>query len=450
MNSIPWLGRLVSSAVILGLGVGGFFAMGTNQVERRPPQRESAPLVETLTALAHTDGIQFEIDGVVVPFRQVDVATEVSGRVAFRAEEFRIGRAVKKGDLMLTIDKRDYQLEVARLREELKQADVMLDELKLEIANLDNQVALAQQQLEIDQRELERNENLGSSGALSQSEVDKVRRAELATRNSHQTLLDQRNLLNQRRTRLASAKALVQANLDKAELALDRTEIRSPMDGVVVSENVEQDGYVQMGSTVMTLQDTSCLDVTCKLHMRQMHWLWQSQPGSEGDQSWQAYDFPETPATVIYRLGGRAYEWEAVLNRYDGSGIDDQTRMIPCRVHVSEPLAVQLAAGESTVGAVGKPPTLMRGMFVKVRIDARPPISLVRLAPEAIQPGDKIWVVREGKLRQLAVRLAHSSRDVVLAYEEQDGLQVGDEVVVSPLSTPVNGLEVKVRAVERG
>ena len=185
------------------------------------------------------------------------------------------GARSSAASLLLAIDKRDYDLEVTRLEEELKQADAMLDELKQEIDNLNNQIDLSQRQLEIDKRELERNVSLAASGALSESEVDRARRAELATRNAFQTLADQKTLFNRRQVRLQAARDLGQAQLDKAKLALARTEIRAPLDGVVVSESVEQDGYVQMGSTVVTLQDTSRLDVTCKLHMHQMHWLWQ-------------------------------------------------------------------------------------------------------------------------------------------------------------------------------
>ena len=443
-----YIARLLASLLLLAVGIGGFVAMGTTKVRTRPPAKQLAPLVETAVATLHNEGIQFEVDGVVVPYRQVDLAAEVNGRVAFKAEACRTGRAVKQGDLLLKIDQRDYQLEITRLTEELKQADAFLDELKLEIDNIEHQVELAKGQLDIDKRELERNINLGASGALSESEVDRVRRAELATRNSYQSLFDQKTLLNRRKVRLASARDLVQAQLDKAQLDLARTTIVAPLDGVVVSENVEQDGYVQVGATVVTLQDTSRLDVTCKLHMHQMHWLWQSHSGASTPQeplgaSSQAYDFPETAATVVYQLGASAYQWQGVLNRYDGPGVDNQTRMIPCRVHVTDPLDVLRADAPDPATMSANPPTLMTGMFVKVRIGARVPMPLVRVPQEAIQPGNMVWTVAEGKLHRHHARIAHSTRDYVLVYADKVGLRAGEEVVISPLATPVEGLSVE-------
>jgi multidrug resistance efflux pump len=203
-----------------------------------------------------------------VPFRQIDIAAQVSGRIAYNADNCRTGRVVKLDEVLIRIDPQDYELEVTRLEEELEQADAMIRELQLEITTAENQIVLAKQQLEIDVRQLDRNMRLSTTSAVSQTELDTARRAELTTRNTMQSLQDNRNLLNQRLVRMDSGKALVAANLQKARLALERTEIRAPLEGIIVSENVEQDGYIQAGSTLITLQDSSQLDVACKLHMR--------------------------------------------------------------------------------------------------------------------------------------------------------------------------------------
>ena len=452
------LGRSVFSLLLLAVGIGGFVWMGKPVVPTRRPDRRQTPVVKTATAVDHQDGIPFEVDGVVVPFRQIEIAAQVSGRVEFKADQCRVGRAVKQGDLLLRIEQNDYELEVMRLSEELTQADAMIGELDVETETTDNQITSARKQLAIEVRELERNRDLYGRGAASESQLDIAKRAELTLRNSLQTLLDQKNLLRRRRVRLESAKTLSRTNLDKAALALKRTEIRSPLDGVVVSEYVEQDGYVQIGSTVISLQDTSQLDITCKLHIRQMHWLWQSrsalQPelSSAGELS-RAYDFPETVATVIYNLEGSSYQWNGVVNRYDGAGIDNQTRMVPCRVHVADPLSLVSTVGEAAnsdlpSGRRANLPTLMTGMFVKIRIHARPPIPLVRLPQSAIQPGNMIWTVEKGQLRRKEVSVAHSDSESVVAYQQAGGLQAGDAVVVSSIANPIEGLVVK--EMERG
>lgn len=455
MTTIGSVYRTVISLLIVGGGGLAVFWLGTPSVSTRPPARGGAQVVRTAIAQEHTDGLHFEVDGVVVPFQQIEIAAQVGGRIDFKSENCRSGRTVKLGELLIRVEQNDYELEVARLDEELKQADAMARELELEIVTTENQIELAKQQLEIDTRQLDRNVRLSTTNAASESELDTARRAELTSRNTLQSLQDNRKLLTQRLVRMESGKALVEANLAKARLSLERTEIYAPLEGIIVSESVEQGGFIQAGNTVITLQDKSQLDVTCKLHMRQMNWLWQSKSpahnaendGVEGEgeivSPLDTNDFPFTEATVAYQLGPVSYQWQGMLNRYDGAGIDNETRMVPCRVHIDNPSAVTAVGVDDTDVPGTRPPALMTGMFVRVQVTAKPPLRFVRIPQEAIQPGNVVWTVSDGKLIRKEARVATSDSRFVVAYAQEDGLGAGDSVVVSPLATPVQGMPVR-------
>ena len=116
--------------------------------------------------------------------------------------------------------------------------------------------------------------------------------------------------------------------------------------------------------------------------------------------------------------------------------------MIPCRVHVDNPLGVSVQPIGGTLPSAARPPSLMTGMFVKVQVDARPPIPLVSLPPEAIQPGNQVWTVTAGRLKRKDVMVAHADSNVVIAYQQPGGLGAGDKVIVSPLPNPIEGLPV--------
>ncbi|MGB7345707.1 MAG: HlyD family efflux transporter periplasmic adaptor subunit [Pirellulaceae bacterium] len=441
--------RFILSLAILGAGIAAFFWLGTPVVETRESQRPNAAIVETSVAANHEEGIEFVVDGAVVPFKQIQIAAEVGGRVAHKSPQCRTGKAVSKGELLIRIDPTDYELEVKRLKEELTQAGAMLEELQSEIVTVDNQIESAKKQAELDDRQLKRTEELYDRRAASETELDTSRRTALGSRSNLQNLQDQKSQINQRRIRLESAQSLGETNLEKADLALKRTEILSPIDGVVVSENVEQDGYLQTGSTVIVLQDSSQLDVTCQLHMRQLHWLWQASK-TEGVDDLSADAFPVTAAQVMYEMGGKTYVWDGVIDRLDGVGIDQQTRMVPCRIHVDNPTSGRQQSPATPSSAQSLPiadaPTLMTGMFVKVRINAKPPIQLVRLPQRAIQPGNVIWTVADGKLVRKEIDIATSVSTFVIAYQNPQGIQAGDQIVVSPLATPIDGMPVTLLA----
>jgi membrane fusion protein, multidrug efflux system len=143
---------------------------------------------------------------------QVEVRARVSGFVD--NIHFRDGQLIKKGDLLFTIDPRPYRLAV--------------DAARADIARARAQVALAD------------------------NEVD---RAEGLTRNQTITVRD----LDQRKSNLAVARAGQQAseaNLKIAELNMEWTEVKAPIDGRISDKRIDVGNLISGGQTGATLLTT--------------------------------------------------------------------------------------------------------------------------------------------------------------------------------------------------
>lgn len=418
-----------SFAVFLALTLGSVPAIA-------PPVEEARPGVEVAAVEAHDGGIDFNVDGVVIPFEEIEVPAEVAGRIAYRSPNCRIGHTVKKDEVLVKIDPQDYDLEVQRLEEQLAQAQAELQELEVQIEASKRQIELAREDLTIKKREVQRYEKIEDPGVYSQSEIDSARLTELQARDALQTEIDQQLLYETRRKRMASACELASSQLEKARLDLGRTEIRSPIDGVITEEPVVEGSYIQLGSTAVIIQDTSCMEIRCSLRMKEMHWLWQSVAADEGE--W-GYHFPETPVTVIYDMDSARYRWQGTMQYYDGGKIDERTRLIPCRIRVCEP---SKAETDSLSPSTSAPPSLMAGMFVSVCVHSKPKLSLLKLPEAAVQPGGTVWRVVDDRLQEVPVRVAHTTAETVVAYDDGTGLQPGDVVVVSPLAAPTENMAV--------
>ena len=376
------------------------------------------------------------MDGVVIPFEEIEVPAEVGGRIAYRSPNCRIGHTVKKDEVLVKIDPQDYDLEVRRLEELLAQAQAELQELEVQIEASKRQIELAREDLTIKKREVQRYEKIEDPGVYSQSEIDSARLTELQARDALQTEIDQQILYETRRTRMASACELASRQLERARLDLGRTEIRSPIDGVITEEPVVEGSYIQLGSTAVIVQDTSCMEIRCSLRMKEMHWLWQSVAADEAEGG---YHFPETPVTVIYDMDSVRYRWQGTMQYYDGGKVDERTRLIPCRVRVCEPSKVETDSASPVTSA---PPSLMAGMFVTVRVHSKPNLSLLKLPEAAVQPGGTVWRLVDDRLQEVPVRMAHTTAETVVAYDDGTGLQPGDVVVVSPLAAPTENMAV--------
>lgn len=443
--------RVVLPLGILFCGIGGFVALGTRPpIDPRPEQGENVPRVETAEVVRHEGTLDLNIDGLVVPSHEITLAAEVAGRIVHKNPVCRAGKYLSKGTLLIEIDPRDYDLEVRRLEKELDQATVDLKELDVEEKNTQRLIELARETAELQHNELERLEKLSEmqKSYVTQSQLDQERRNDLVARNALLTLENQLRSIATRRNRLEAAIELVTVRREDAELDRQRTKITMPVDGMIVEDLVEQDSFVAPGTPVAIVEDTSKVEVRCSLQMDELYWLWSQRDEHQtpSDDPSADYQIPETPVTVVYRLAGERFAWDGVVSRYEGIGLDEATRTVPCRVVVANPRAVRRlgpAEGDASPTGAAAPPALVRGMFVTVVIHAQPKSELLTIPERAVRPGNKVWRVRRGRLDVVGIHLVHIIQDIAVVRPAGDDLHSGDRVVVTPLALVENGMAVQ-------
>ncbi|MFM8414698.1 MAG: efflux RND transporter periplasmic adaptor subunit [Planctomycetota bacterium] len=445
MNVVRTLVGWLTPLAILGAGIAVFTLLGRQPPpERKQAEKPAATPVETVEATAEPGGISIALDGVVVPLREVTLAAEVPGKILRKATDCKAGRFVTKGTLLFEIDPRDYELEAARLEREATQAALAIEEAGEEIAQNATAVQLAEQQLELARREVRRLDGLKAGRIVTEAEHDRAVREELTATTTLSNLQGQARVLQKRKHRLEEAKALAETMLEKARLDLARTRVVAPTAGVVVEDHVEQDSYVAKGMALVTIEDTSAAEVRTSLQMDEVARVWgsaaQADPLVGGTHS-----LPGTPATVVFTLGESRYEWDGVLSRQEGRGLDEKTRTLPCRVIVAEPAkvrAVDRYGAQLEQLPAGAPRSLLRGMFVQVRVHVDSPHELVSIPEEARRPSGEVWLVRDGRLVILEPRPVEVAEGRAVFESGPAGLVAGDRVITSQLAHPREGMAV--------
>ncbi len=256
------------------------------------------------------------------------------------------------------------------------------------------------------------------------------------------------NTLEKKKSRMATAIDLAKVQAEKAVLDMQRTAIKAPADGVVVTEMVEEGDFVQRGQQLLTFDDTAKAEIRCNLTQSQLNWILNNSPGAakiETGVDSAAYQFPRTAVTV-FESGNPSVTWKGTLERFDGNGLDERTKTIPCRVVVDQPVV--------EVGPLRKP--LLRGTYVKCRIEISADQMVdqgkrfVHFPEIAVQPGGYVWQAKDGKLTRRSVRVVDYAEPVTEADGQQhaviqltaESLQVGERVIISPLTLPVEGTEI--------
>jgi multidrug efflux pump subunit AcrA (membrane-fusion protein) len=458
--------RVLLPIGILGLGMGVLvFSILNRPVPATQPERKIIPAVKTVGITSFDGDLTISVDGTVVPYREINLAAEVTGRIVEKADDCRPGRFVRADEPLFAIDPADYRLEVKRLTQEKRQTEVSLQETQVEIENTRRLLELAENDVKIQNNDVTRMQKLISQRAVSETELDRALRGSVTARNALQIIQNRLRLLNAQLDGVKATLDLAKTKLELADLNLARTQIKSPIDGVIVQEMVQRDSYVQKGTTLVRIEDTSAVEVICNLRTDQLVWLWRSADSlspsvAAGSDNWDLlagkYELPSAQAEVVYRIDGREFVWQGVVSRYDGIGLDERTRTVPCRILVPDPTAVRLRTTRTVNDAgtptdreplVGGPTALIRGMFVNVHIKV--PTSdgtLLRLPIEAVRPGDRVWIAAEGRLRMAPVRIAQVHDDEALIVAGDSELKSDDRVIVSPLPAALAGMEIREAA----
>jgi HlyD family secretion protein len=208
---------------------------------------DNQPAVEQSAPPKPPDREVLIASGYVVAHHKHELGSKVMGRVQWIGVER--GDFVRKGQLLVKLEDREYRAQLEQARASLKYAQDRLAELKTgprpqEIERAAAELARTKADRENARLDYERLKRLLDSGVIPQQEVDNAKaRFEMATAsvNSAQESYD---LLKAgtREEQIRQAQADVertQAAVDYARTMLDATEIRSPITGTVLRRIAE-------------------------------------------------------------------------------------------------------------------------------------------------------------------------------------------------------------------
>jgi len=366
--------------VLAGLMIMGILAL-PSPVTISAGESKLDPLVSVQAATKFESTMTVQADGVVVPFREIRLAAQVAGRIDHKSENCRAGRQVKQGDELFRIDQRDYLLAQQQLASQQQQAEIDLEQVTLDIIKAGDLLKLANADLDLQIKEYERLKDLRVRNAITDADVERGQRGVIAAQNVIVRNTADLDTARKREYRLKSNKELLNIQMQKANLDLERTIVKSPVDGVIVQELVETDSFAERGTTLVVIEDTQRAEIRANLKMDDLMWVLDGQSESANGT------LPSHPVTVTYEFSGKrplTLTWQGRLDRFDGRGLDTSTRTVPIRIVVDEP-------DTGTLNGIGN---LVRGMFVELTISVFTPDSMVLIPKRSLTTSNQVYVVR--------------------------------------------------------
>lgn len=221
------------------------------------------PLVVLIGGVAFylSGGRYATTDDAYVGAQKVLITPEISGKIA--KVTIKEGQHVKAGDVLFEIDPVPFRLALQQAQANLDQAKTNYDNLRANIRIYGEMANLAQQGVEIKQRDVERKTALAKANYGSQLDLDTSTNALVTARTQLEFIRQQistaRNqLLGNPDLPLDQFPPYAQAKaaLADAQRNLDHTVLRAPIDGVATQvDNIQLGRFVPAGTPILSVID---------------------------------------------------------------------------------------------------------------------------------------------------------------------------------------------------
>ncbi|MGZ3450196.1 MAG: efflux RND transporter periplasmic adaptor subunit [Polyangiales bacterium] len=328
--------------------------------------------------------------GTVEALDRVSVKAKVAGSIL--ELKVREGDKVKKGDLLARIDSPTLKFDLVKGQADLWAASKQAQKNGPQIEALDAQANATKASLKIAREDRDRLTKLVAAGTSTQVELDKATtqvatlEAQLASQEAQKKALQ---------IDLGARASGAGASVDALAARLADTELRSPLDGIVLSRSVDPGETVMINQPIVRVGDVTTLVLECSI--------------DEADIGKVKVD--QHAAVSLYAFPGKTFKGLVFEILPDA---DRAKKSFLTRVRVLD-----------------APDGMRSGMTAEVNVVvAERPGSL--LAPtEAIDEAGYAWVIKDGRAEKRKLQIG--VRDM-LRVEVLSGIAEGEHVAVTGIA----------------
>jgi multidrug efflux pump subunit AcrA (membrane-fusion protein) len=351
----------------------------------------------------------------IKPREEIVVSAKISGRVAGVAAA--VGQAVSAGDILFTLESKDYDAQYRQARAALESAQASLtrtNDSALSGQVMQAQAAVDQGQVQNDDAQdvFNRTQKLFDGGSVSRQQLDSVEAKAKSAAIALSTAKDSLALIQQKSGPQSSSVVSAQveqarATADLAQSQIDNTIITSPINGVVSMRNIDPGELVSPSVPAFMIIDTATVIAEASVSDRMLEKI------AKG----------ERVSVTVSLTGSRR---EGTVDTVSPS-VDPRTLGYTVKIALPNP------------GALLKP-----GMFATIAfpVEKRRNILTVPNGAVVTESGvDYVLAVLEGRISRKPVGVGTSDEAVT---EITTGLAEGDLVVTEGQSFLSDGERVSV------
>lgn len=415
----------ISVIILIAAAVLAYVLVNARSEPEEKPKQETTPLVQVAPVIIRNGNLMVNGSGNVRARQEVSFAAQIAGKLIYVNPRLNEGARISKGDILFRIEPADFQSAVEAARADVASQNVAVVQAREEVALAKAEIA----------RFEERKNRIAALDGADNTQILAPDALSLTTNKDQGASSALTNNLATRQPQLDSARAALrraQARLSDAQTALGRTVVRAPFSGVVRSKNIALGSFVQPGQALGAIVGTDEYEAVISLSEKEaalVAGLWGGNQRAE--------------ASIFLNYGGTRYRWQAYVDRAN-SILNPQTRTIDIFLRIPRPInGGAPAADQPNDDSIDfNAPPLFVGSFVDAQISGKDVGDYAELPLAALRPDNKIWLVKDGKLRIIDVQILQGGEDNVLISAA--GLGDNPMAIIGNLKTATEGERVRI------
>lgn len=389
-NAFAYRVALPLVVVALGVLLGRYLIVSRPQALPNPPAEKVTP-VTVIPAQYTTFRPELQVYGEITAGREAEIRPVVAGRITALDETFRSGAYVQAGQMLVQIDRFDYEVSVRELSADRDEARARLVELESDLDAARNTLQLVDEQIGLRERDLARLDKLTKKNQSSEKAYDDAR---IALNNAAQQRVQGRQQIDSLTARVRQQQAAVartEARLAQAERNLADTTVKAPFSGYLQDVNVAIGKRIAVGENLGRLIDAANLEARFELANADYARL---VGAVDADISAARNPLSDRQIDIAWRLGATAYEYRGRVERA-GAEIDSASGGVVLFARI-------------THGPVG---ILRPGAFVEISLPGIAYESVLVLPEAAVSDDKLVYIVRDERLVPVPVQVLREFGD---------------------------------------
>jgi len=447
--------KFFKSFIFLPLILGGAVFLVVNKVKTKPPVEHevlSYPVkaVEVITIKKMPFRARALAFGNVEPATVLKAKSELSGKVSYIHPKLKKGASLKKGTVVIRIEPTTYKLTLNQSQAGLAGSKSTLAQLNAEEKSTKRSLNIAQKNLNVGMKELNRIKSLWNKRLIARSTLDKEEQKVLTLRQQVQEI---QGKLSSYKSRKAATLAQIKQSIsqvDQSKDRLGRTSVRLPFDARIGLVSVDKGEFVPAGGLLFEALGVQAVEINAQLPTKQFRPLVSGLGKPKGKQGKRKLNLknPESVQAALskmnlearVRLVGDSSDaaiWHGELVRMSES-VDPTRDTLGLVIAVNNPY-------ENIIP--GKRPPLLKGMYTSVELlsPAAPTLVLPR---KAVHQG-RVYIAKDDNTLDIqTIHVLFQEGNMLVLDDTKDSHLIGKKIIISDVIPVMQGMPLKAIEVE--